>query len=117
MLDFAAQYWLQVAFGAISSILAVAVRYLWQTIKKEHDEQRLLREAVLAILHDRLYSLARYYLAQGWLTIQDLDNLEYIYKAYHGLGGNGTGTDLFTRCKALPIRPLNVAGALNQKEE
>lgn len=117
MLDFAAQYWLQVLFGGVVSVLSLLMRRLWQTIKKEHEEQRLLREAVLAILHDRLYSLARYYLSQGWLTIQDLDNLEYIYKAYHGLGGNGTGTDLFTRCKALPIRPLNVAGALNQKEE
>ena len=117
MLDFAAQYWLQVLFGGVVSVLSLLMRRLWQTIKKEHEEQRLLREAVLAILHDRLYSLARYYLAQGWLTIQDLDNLEYIYKAYHGLGGNGTGTDLFTRCKALPIRPLNVAGALSQKEE
>ncbi len=117
MLDFAKQYWLQMIFGGAVSALSVLTRHLWQSIKQEHKEQKLLREAVLAILHDRLYSLARYYLSQGWMTIQDLDNLEYIYKAYHALGGNGTGSDLFTRCKALPIRPLNVAGALNQKEE
>lgn len=117
MLEFAAQYWLQVVFGGAVSVLSLLMKYLWGTIKREHEEQRLLRGAVLAILHDRLYSLARYYLSQKCLTIQDLDNLEYIYNAYHALGGNGTGTDLFNRCKALPICPVNVAGALSQKEE
>lgn len=28
----------------------------------------------------------------------------YLYKSYHALGGNGTGTELYTRAKALPIR-------------
>lgn len=30
--------------------------------------------------------------------------LRYLYKSYHALGGNGTGTELYTRAKALPIR-------------
>ena len=31
-------------------------------------------------------------------------NLEYLYRSYHALGGNGTGTELYNRAKALPIR-------------
>ena len=128
MQQFIKQYWLEVLFGTVLSGLSLMVRSLWGRFKKEQQarearegedrtQQKLLREAVLAILHDRLYSLARYYIAQEWITIQDLDNLEYLYKAYHSLGGNGTGTELFLRCKSLPIRPLNVANALSDKED
>ena len=128
MQQFIKQYWLEVLFGTVLSGLSLMVRSLWGRFKREQQaresreqedrtEQKLLREAVLAILHDRLYSLARYYIAQEWITIQDLDNLEYLYKAYHSLGGNGTGTELFLRCKSLPIRPLNIANAFNEKED
>lgn len=27
----------------------------------------------------------------------------YLYKTYHVMGGNGTGTELYNRAKALPI--------------
>lgn len=128
MAEFVQQYWVEVMFGGILSGLSLFVRTLCRRFKKEQEarekreneareEQKLLREAVLAMLHDRLYSLARFYIDQKWITIQDLDNLEYLYKAYHLLGGNGTGTELFVRCKALPIRPLNVANAFNGKKE
>lgn len=33
-----------------------------------------------------------------WLT----DKI-YLYKTYHVMGGNGTGTELYNRAKALPI--------------
>ena len=31
-------------------------------------------------------------------------NLEYLYRSYHALGGNGTGTELYNRAKGLPIK-------------
>ena len=31
------------------------------------------------------------------------ENIEYLYKSYHALGGNGTGTELYTRAKSLPL--------------
>ena len=41
---------------------------------------------------------------QGGIDTAGLKNLEYLYKSYHALGGNGTGTELYNRAKALPIR-------------
>ena len=41
---------------------------------------------------------------QGWIDASGLKNLEYLYQSYHALGGNGTGTELYNRAKALPIR-------------
>ena len=35
-------------------------------------------------------------------TVDDRDNLEYMFKPYKTLGGNGTGEELYNRCLALP---------------
>lgn len=126
MLDFVAKYWLEALFGGILAALSFAVKRIWgrvqaqqaaaEKLAQDKDAERIaIREAVLALLHDRLYSLARYYLDRGWVTIQDLDNLEYLYTAYHALGGNGTGTELFERCKALPIKPMPIAPVTEQE--
>lgn len=127
MIEFVQRYWLEVIFGGIVSSLSLAVRHIWAKLQAEQKarqakeeqetaEQAALKEAVLALLHDRLYSLSRFYIDRGWITIQDLDNLEYLYTAYHALGGNGTGTELFMRCKALPIRALPIA-PITEKED
>lgn len=115
MVEFIQRYWLEVFFGCIVSALSLVVRSIWARIQRETEEQKVMKDAALAMMHDRIYSLARYYIAQGYATIQDLDNMEHIYTAYHNLGGNGTGTELFNRCKALPIKPLNIANALEDE--
>lgn len=116
MLDFIKQYWLQALFTAVVSALTFAVKNLYKKIKTDREEEKKKREAeskeqeiikqgVLAILHDRLYQGCQFFLKRGSISVPDLDNLEYLYNSYHALGGNGTGTELYTRCKALPIIP------------
>lgn len=64
----------------------------------------LIKDGLLAILHDRLYQACTHYIEIGHIDLPGLKNVEYLYKSYHALGGNGTGTELYTRAKALPIR-------------
>ena len=52
----------------------------------------------------RLYGRCSEYLAAGAIGAQALQNLDCVYSAYHALGGNGTGTQLYRRVQALPIR-------------
>ena len=40
----------------------------------------------------------------GCIDTDGLDNVGVIYQAYHGLKGNGTGTNLYKRVCALPIK-------------
>lgn len=116
MVEFIKQYWLQVIFGGIISLLSLSVKYLFNIVKKEmkdrakkveeeSKEQDLIKVGVLSLLHDRIYQACQYHIASGHITVQDLDNLEYLYKGYRGLGGNGTGEELYKRCKSLPIVP------------
>lgn len=114
MIEFIKQYWLQVIFGGIISALTFAVKHLFGLMKKERElqkekaeaecrEQELIKAGVIAILHDRIYQVCQYHIQNDYITIQDLDNLEYLYQGYSGLGGNGTGEELYKRCKALRL--------------
>lgn len=67
-------------------------------------EQKYLHDGVLAMLHDRLYLICTHYIKMGYIDTDGLDNVGVIYRAYHGLKGNGTGTNLYKRVCALPIK-------------
>lgn len=100
MTEFIIKYWLQCLFGLITAALAYGYKRLNVRIK----EQESIKDGVLAILHDRIFQAARYYIAQGHISIEDLRNVQYLYDSYHELGGNGTGTELYNRIKNLEIK-------------
>lgn len=103
MLDFIFNYWLEFAFTLIVTFLSFLIKRLYSKFKQELTTQKLLKEGMIAILHDRLYQLCTKYLDKGEITVDELENLELLYVSYHNLGGNGTGTALFNRCKDLKI--------------
>lgn len=103
MLDFIKTYWLEALFTCILSLLSFLIKRLYSRFKQEIITQKLLKEGMLAILHDRLYQLCTVFIEKGEITVDELENLEYMYRSYHNLGGNGTGTALFNRCKNLKI--------------
>lgn len=76
----------------------------WGYLVKKVTEYKTIKDGLLAIMHDRLYQSCTYYIKQGHIDMGGLKNLEYLYTSYHALGGNGTGTELYNRAKALPIR-------------
>lgn len=101
MRDFIVRYWVQEVMAAITAAIAFLVKkiYAWK------NEQELVKQGVLAILHDRLYQACQFYLKRGYCTIEDRDNLDYMFRPYKALGGNGTGEELYNRCLALPYGP------------
>ena len=97
------KYWLNYAMGLIAAGLAA----LWRWVKKKFGTFDAMNEASLALLHDRLYQACRFYLTRASIDVEGLKNIEYLYEAYHTLGGNGTGTELYERVKKLPIKEEN----------
>ena len=94
----------ELIFTGLTGILATAYRNLSKRIKAQEEERQAVKNGLLAIMHDRLYQCCTAYIKQGSIDTEGLKNLEYLYKSYHALGGNGTGTELYNRAKALPIR-------------
>ncbi|MDT2595644.1 hypothetical protein [Enterococcus dongliensis] len=73
---------------------------------KRLTEQRfkMLEAANIAILHNEIYKQCSYFIEEGAVAVDDLDNLEYLWRGYRGLGGNGTGELLYNRVRELPLK-------------
>ncbi len=99
------QYWLAVLFGAVSGALGCGVKKLFSRQKSQEAEQSAVKEGVVALLHSEIYREYALCGAKGYATVDDIKNLEYLYRPYHALGGNGTGTELFERVKKMPTEP------------
>lgn len=74
---------------------------VWQERKRKSSAER---EALKVLLHDRLFQGITYYLKLGCTDVDGFDNITHLYKAYHSLGGNGTGTELYNRFTKLQIK-------------
>ena len=68
------------------------------------SEYEVLKEGILALLHDRLYQACSFFIEKGYCSLEDRANLEYLYKPYKALGGNGTGEHLYRKCLELPFK-------------
>lgn len=104
MQDWIIRYWLEAVFGLIIAGLSIAYRKLscrMKTAKVEQErDQCAIREGIKALLWDALYRIYHESIQAGFISIDGMKNAENIYKQYHALGGNGTGTEMYERiCK------------------
>lgn len=108
MAEFIIKYWLEFLFGIIVGILTACYNKIKNKLNKTEDEYNALKQAMIAMLHDRLYQSCTYYLTLGYIPVgkaeEILDNQKMIYDAYHTLGGNGTGTEIYNRFRSLPLK-------------
>ena len=80
----------------ISGGVGIMVGYIYKRLKG-------LFQAVKANSHDKLFRYGKFYILSNEITMEELQSLEEIYKGYHGVGGNGTGTEIMERCRELPL--------------
>lgn len=99
------KYLLGAALGAATGAIGVAVSQLHKRQKTQQDEQTAIKDGLLALMHDRIYSCYAECKIKRYATIDDIKNLECLYRPYHTLGGNGTGTELYERIKSMPDKP------------
>ena len=98
-----------VVVGAIGAGLTAAVKHLYSRQKQQTARQDAVEEGLQALLHDRIFGVYAECKAKKYASVEDMRNLEYLYKPYHNLGGNGTGTELYERVKAMPTEPPETA--------
>lgn len=92
MIDAILNNFVEITCGAVLAALIAFFRML-----------KGLISAVMAISHDTLYRHGEFYVLTNEITVEEMKNMEYIYRGYHALGGNGTGTELYEKCKELPV--------------
>lgn len=86
----------------LSSILGAVFGVLVPTVSKLWLSQKALKRGTQSLLRADIIRSYEKYMDKGYCPIYARDALEAEYNAYHGLGGNGTITDLWERIKSLP---------------
>ena len=66
-------------------------------------EINAMRYGLLAMLHDDVFQSCMYFINKGSISCDELENLEYLYKGYSGLDGNGTCETLMNKVRLLQI--------------
>ena len=60
---------------------------------------------VQALLRDRLLQAFNHYLARGYITAGERDNIDNMYVQYEALGPNNVISDIYNQVRALPSIP------------
>jgi hypothetical protein len=102
--EFLIKYWLQVLMGLVITGLSYAVKLLFKRVKCEVAEQKDMKNGIGALLHDRLMQECKRIINQKSITVDELNNLNIMYKPYHDLGFNGTITNLYNRAISQPLK-------------
>lgn len=86
-----------ISFVGFPSLLALFL-YLKKRI-------HALSAGVQAMLRDKLRYQGKKYITQGWVSLDEKEDWEFMYQQYHGLGKNGVMDDIRERVFNLPTEP------------
>jgi len=76
------------ACGAgILTIIVILIKWIWKKFRADDI-------TIKALAHDAYFRHCRYLLPKEELTEEELENHNYLWKAYKGQGLNGTGEQL-----------------------
>jgi capsule polysaccharide export protein KpsC/LpsZ len=92
----------------INSILAACGSALFAGlcvwIKRIYAQSKAYDFALKALAHDAFFRYCRYLLPSDELAEDEVENLNFLYKAYHSLGLNGTGDKFYNQIIAKPVK-------------
>lgn len=78
----------------------------WLLVQKFVESKSAMRQMVLGIGFERLTSACHKHIKEGWISIDDLEDLDkYLYQPYKSMGGNGTAELLMEKVNGLPNTP------------
>ena len=71
------------------------------------DKKDVKTQMLIGLGHDRIMYLATSYINRGnWITTEEYENLvDYLYKPYAAMGGNGSAKRLVDEIKKMDIKP------------
>ena len=95
--------WLQTAISIV--VAALASTGFWSFIQRKTERKDARSRMILGLGHDRILALCSEYIARGFITKTEYENLDkYLYKPYIDLGGNGTVQHMKQQVDRLPVR-------------
>jgi hypothetical protein len=94
--------WSQIIITIFTSVLASSG--LWAFLGSRIDRHTAEREMLLGIGHIELVFYGMQYINRGYITRDEYETLQELYKPYKKLGGNGSGTKIMQEIEKLPLK-------------
>ena len=91
----------------LASVLASSGFWLFlQTmLQKRIDAKDAKTQMIIGLGHDRIIALGLQYIERGSITHDEYENLvDYLYKPYYMMGGNGSAERIVNEVKKLPVK-------------
>lgn len=96
-------------------------KWFYEKIKKlfeqQQRERKLLDESTVAILHNKIYKNGMAYIEQGYITVEELQDLEKLFNPYDAMGQNGTARIIIEKVRKLPIRKGYVSRVMEKGDD
>lgn len=92
----------QIILTIVTALLASSG--LWAFLGKKLERNNSERELLVGIGHIELVFFGMQYIERGWITRDEYETLQELYKPYVKLGGNGSGTKIMHEIEQLPIK-------------
>lgn len=83
----------------------IASSGFWAYIQRKNDKKDVKTEMLIGLGHDRIMYLGMSYIERGYITKDEYENLvDYLWKPYSKLGGNGSAERIIKEVMKLEIR-------------
>lgn len=96
--------WIQTVVTAIVSVLASSG--FWAYWQRRHEDNSARTKLLVGLAHDRIMQSGTFYMNRGWISNGEYEDLvDYLYKPYSELGGNGSAQRIVDHLAGLPHQP------------
>ena len=107
--------WFQMVITITCSVIASSG--FWAYMTRYADRKDIKTEMLIGLGHDRIVYLGMTYIERGYITQDEYENLvEYLYKPYEKMGGNGSAKRIINEVNKLPIRKSKYIEAPMEKD-
>ena len=98
--------WSQIIITIFTSVLASSGlwAFLGSRLDRKIERRSAEQEMLLGIGHIELVFFGMQYIDRGYITRDEYDTLQELYKPYKKLGGNGSGTKIMQEIEKLPLK-------------
>lgn len=81
---------------------------VWAVVMKAMDKKDVRTQMLIGLGHDRIMYLGNKYIERKYITSEEYENLvDYLYKPYELMGGNGSAKRVIEEVKKLPLNKPN----------
>ena len=81
---------------------------VWAVVMKVMDKKDVRSQMLIGLGHDRIMYLGNKYIERKYITSEEYENLvDYLYKPYELMGGNGSAKRVIEEVKKLPLNKPN----------